>query len=233
MKKVIAISTLVTAVILGCGSNTAHAEASKEENIGFATGALTGAAVGGPVGFIVGAVAGVLIGDEVEQANKLEGVEAQLANTVASNQKLEKELAMIQETIEYEKTAGIEADWLTEGLTMNVMFTTDSSALSDADVASIRKLSDVLNEFPGLKIKLDGYSDPRGSKKHNFILSQNRVSAVKNAFEKFGITADRLITTAHGEIDNVGMNDDLDAYAMARKVSVNFTSQNIGKVAQN
>lgn len=231
MKKAIAITALVTAVALG--SNSAKAEASKEENIGFASGAIAGAAVGGPIGFIVGAVTGVLVGEQVEQANKLEGVEAELANAVKTEKQLKKELAMIQETIEYQQTSAVEADWLTEGLTMNVMFTTDSSALSDADIATIRKLSTVLKEFPDLKIKLDGYSDPRGSKKHNFILSQNRVDAVKNTFEKFGITAERLLTTAHGEIEGQDSTDNLDAYAMARKVSVNFTSEPVDRVAQN
>jgi len=231
MKKAIAITALVTAIALG--SNPAKAEASKEENIGFASGALAGGAVGGPVGFIIGAVTGALIGEQVEKANKLDGVEAELTNAINAENQLKKELAMIQETMEYQQTAAIEADWLTEGLTMNVMFTTDSSALSDADISTIKKLSTVLNEFPELKIQLDGYSDPRGSKKHNFILSQNRVDAVKNTFEKFGISVDRLLTTAHGEIEGQGMTDNLDAYAMARKVSVNFTSQPVDRVAQN
>ena len=116
---------------------------------------------------------------------------------------------------------------------MNVMFTTNSSNLSDADVAAISRLSRVLKEFPELNIRLDGYSDPRGNKADNLILSQKRAESVKQAFKKFGISPARVVINAHGEMTIADTNVDLDAYAMARKVSVNFSTQPSDRVAQN
>ena len=231
MKKLVVISTLVATALLN--TNPAQAEASKEENVGFASGAVVGAAVGGPIGFIVGSVAGVLVGDQVNKANELDTVKQELVESNAKSKQLQQEIAMIQENIEFEQNSGISAEWMTEGLTMNVMFTTNSSNLSDADVAAISRLSRVLKEFPELNIRLDGYSDPRGSKADNLILSQKRAESVKQAFKRFGISPARVAINAHGEMTIPATNVDLDAYAMARKVSVNFSTQPTDRVAQN
>ena len=236
MKKAIVISTLIAAAIVN--SNQAHAEASKEENVGFASGALAGAALGGPVGLIIGAATGAILGEQVEKANDLDEVKQELSDSLNREQNLNQELAMIQENLELESHAqtqnsGINSQWMTEGLTLNVMFTTNSSELSDNDLANIRKLSALMVKFPELSIKLDGYSDPRGTSASNLKLSQYRVNSVKQAFESYGINSDRVLTQAHGEISGTGIEGNMDAYAMARKVSVNFIAQTDGLVAQN
>ncbi|WP_196138269.1 OmpA family protein [Aliikangiella sp. G2MR2-5] len=231
MKKAIVISTLIATAALNISQ--ASAEASKEENIGFASGAVAGAAVGGPVGFIIGAATGAIFGNQVKKANELEDAKIQLAESKNQKIKLEKEFAMLQETLEFEQKSEMNAEWLSEGLTMNVMFTTDSTTLSDMDMGAIKKLAGILNEFPGLSIKLDGYADPRGSQDYNLALSRSRAEAVQQAFERFGIESKRVQIKAHGELAGMQTDANPDSYAMARKVSVNFTTDSVEKVAQN
>ncbi|TQV84519.1 OmpA family protein [Aliikangiella coralliicola] len=237
MKKAIVISTLVAAAIVNSGQ--AHAEASKEENVGFASGAIAGAALGGPIGLIIGAATGAILGEQVEKANDLEEVKQELSDSINREKQLSQEIAMIQENMEFEHSStntdksAIDSQWMTEGLTLNVMFTTNSSELSDNDFANVRKLSALMVKFPELNIQLDGYSDPRGTKASNLKLSQHRVNAVKQAFETYGISADRVIAKAHGEVSGTGIEGNMDAYAMARKVSVNFVTQTDELVAQN
>ncbi len=232
MKKAIAISTLITAIALGLNTQPVKAEASKEENIGFASGALAGAAVGGPVGFIVGAVTGVLVGEQVKQANQLETAQADLHQSKIAYQQLKQEFNMVENAYQQHQDSTANLALISNSFSMNLMFTTNSSALSDLDREHIEKLAQVLLEHPEINLTLDGYSDPRGSSKHNFILSQNRVDAVKHAFEMLGIDANRIATTAHGELD--GMHSaSSDEFALARKVSVNLSTNAFGQVAQN
>lgn len=226
MKKVIVISALIASSLI----NFANAEASKQENIGFISGALTGAAAGGPIGFILGGAIGVIIGDELENKDELE---QQLNAANHREFQLKQELAMIQENIEFNANQTADTQWMTEGLTLNLMFTTNSAGLSDNDHANIKRLANILGQFPELKLKLDGYTDPRGTKQHNLELSQQRVDAVKTVFESYGVDANRVISAAHGEADGFTLQDNNDAYAMARKVSVNFLIQTASQVAQN
>lgn len=227
MKKALVISTLITAAIFN--SSSAQAESSTEENVGFASGAVAGAAIGGPVGFILGGAIGVIFGDQVAEANELE---AELAATKHKESLLKEEVAMIQENLRLENETNMDAKWVTEGLTLNLMFTTNSAELSDADLVNIKRISQILTQFPDLKIRLDGYSDPRGSKDHNMLLSQKRVDSVVAAFESQGVAQERLVGLAHGEVDGFTNHTDIDAYAMARKVSVNFVTAN-NQLAQN
>ncbi|MGX5173773.1 OmpA family protein [Aliikangiella sp. IMCC44653] len=227
MKKVITITALLVASTI----NTANAAASStEENIGFATGAITGAAVGGPLGFILGGVAGILLGDQVEKANQLEQVNQEYVVLQQQQSDLQLELSTLRESIANapQETSG----WLADGPTLNLMFTTNSFALSDTDLANIKRIAKLLNNYPNFQVQLDGYSDPRGSKASNLTLSQQRVSAVEQAFAEFGIDSNRIISHAHGEISTFEQAD-RDALAMARKVSLNFIDTNANQVAQN
>jgi outer membrane protein OmpA-like peptidoglycan-associated protein len=239
MKKAILISTLITSTIFNAGF--AKADASKEENIGVASGALTGAAIAGPIGFIIGSAIGGLIGSEVEKGGQLTMVQQELNASTERENHLKQELTIIQENIDF-KVANTHSvtdiQWMTDGLTLNLMFTTGSSDLSDNGFNSIKQIATVLKKFPQLKLKLDGYADPRGSLSSNMKLSQNRVDGVKAAFEMLNISADRIICKAHGEAEGF-TNDRLtheskgDAFALARKVSMNFIAEATGQVAQN
>ncbi|TQV76868.1 OmpA family protein [Aliikangiella marina] len=231
MKKAIVISALVATSIFSI--NQAKAEASKEENIGFASGAAAGAAIGGPAGFIIGGAIGALFGNQVEKANQLDEVSAELASSELRERQLKRELTMIQEDLAVETAQASSAQWVTEGLTLNLMFTTNSAALSDADLASIERISTVMTQFPELSLRLDGYTDPRGTKKDNMTLSQKRVDSVIAAFEKQGVPSHRLIGIAHGEVLGFTNNESPDVFAMARKVSVNFVTRGSQQVAQN
>jgi outer membrane protein OmpA-like peptidoglycan-associated protein len=239
MKKAIVISTLIATTILSAGF--AKADASKEENIGVASGALTGAAIGGPVGFIIGSAIGGLIGSEVEKGGQLEQVQLELNAATQREYQLKQEISMIQENMAFDvadNQSASDTQWVTDGLTLNLMFTTGSFDLSDNDYNNIKQVSTLLKKFPKLSLKLDGYTDPRGSLASNLALSQNRVNAVKAAFESLSISPSRIISKAHGEadgfdLDGLAQKDKGDAFALARKVSVNFIASATEQVAQN
>jgi len=228
-------TTLITASLLAMtlSSSFVKAEASTEKNVGFFSGALAGAAVGGPIGFIIGGVSGAVMGDQVDQANQLGEVKSQLEDQQAQNLQMQDQLVALRTQNSSTDNNIDNSQWITQGLTLNLMFTTNSAKLSDADRHMIARLSKILEEYPELSIKLDGYADPRGEESLNLSLSQARTDAVEAAFEALGIASSRLTIQAHGESNASAKSGDLDAYAMERRVSVNFFTKQTESVAQN
>ncbi len=228
MKKTILITALISAITLT--SQSAHAEASNEKNIGFFSGAIAGGSVAGPLGFIFGGVAGAIMGDKVDKANQLDDAKKELAQ-------LEAEVARLKETAEVTEANNqdfvMETPMMMQGLTLNLMFVTDSATLSEHDEKAIARVSNILKQYPDLKIRLDGYADPRGEESYNQKLSEARAISVQEAFQKNGINSDRLLVVAHGENQATADLEDEDALALERRVSVNFITIESSSLAQN
>ena len=63
-------TTIASVIVLALCSQTAAADASKEETIGVGSGAVVGALAGGPVGFIIGAAVGAKLGDNMHKKSE-------------------------------------------------------------------------------------------------------------------------------------------------------------------
>ena len=229
-------SLVITSILASLTFTTpyANADTKKEQNVGFFSGAIAGFAVGGPIGFIVGGASGAILGDQVGKANQLDDVQLELAQQKADFDDINQQLASVQkQAFEVETKLSSSAQWMTQGLTLNLMFATNSTDLSTNDEAMINRLAKILKEFPDLNIKLDGYADPRGSETDNMELSKRRADVVRQAFQSQGIDSNRLISKAHGEANQEIDPKDLDAYAMERRVSINFVTKQAATVAQN
>jgi len=222
MKKLTFVATTILALCLTT-SNLQAKEASTEENVGFFTGALTGAAIGGPIGFIIGGVSGVLMGEQVHQANQVERLESKINQQNQLNSGLIQELDSLQASIE-QTTQLLDAktQFLTDELTLNLMFQNNSSELAEDNIALVNHVSSIMTEFPELYIQLDGYADPVGNSEDNLSLSQDRTSNVKEAFELMGVNSDRIQENAHGEaLTSINITN-TDSFALERRVSINF-----------
>ncbi len=222
MKKLTFVATTILALGLTT-SNLQAKEASTEENVGFFSGAIAGAAIGGPVGFIFGGVAGVIMGNQVNQANQVEGLEKKLSEQTQMNSGLYQELDALQADIQQtNELLEAKTNFLTQELTLNLMFDSNSSALAEKDINLVNRVSSILTDFPELNIQLDGYTDPVGNPEDNLVLSSDRTSNVKEAFEAMGISSTRIFTSSHGE-DLTSINyQDTSSYALERRVSINF-----------
>ena len=244
MKKTLLASTIIALLVANVSpahaSNSTSANTdpktspSKEENIGFFSGALSGALIGGPIGFFVGGISGVLIGEQVDKANQLDQVEEQLARKNTENEVINQQITSLEKRISNSTLQAMKAaDWITQGLTLNLMFTTSSTELSHNDRQMINRLSNLLNEYPDLNIRLDGHSDARGDEDFNMALSEARIKSVEQVFATNGIDSTRLNIAAHGEAESSELTPNLDNYAMDRRVSIQFYSKEITVVAQN
>ena len=83
---------------------------------------------------------------------------------------------------------------------MDVFFDTDSSLLTYANDADMKKLADWAKCKKGNVIRLEGHADPRGTVEHNAQLSADRAIAVRDKLIDLGTPRERIVVTIYGEL---------------------------------
>ena len=210
--------TLATACIIASPLQAAEqAKASKQENIGVASGFAIGAAAGGPVGAIIGAAAGALLGDRYhKQAEAKAALASDLSQSEAARGKLQSDLTQTQVRGEQ---LGLALD-RSKNLEASVGFRTGDANLSDEDVARLQTLGALAGALGEVNVRVSGYADPRGSEVFNAKLSESRADAVAHVLTEAGVSPARLMIESYGEKDSKSAAGDLDGYAFERRVTV-------------
>ena len=225
---------LITSLALGVtaavqpASAAEAGQASRQETIGFGTGAVVGAAAGGPVGFLVGAALGAKLGDMYHEKDarnevlsgeltaarqRLDRMEAELAATDGDLRKVGAELQALvasgaPQMLELMKT----------GIEMDLLFRTEADELNAETADRVDELARVLAALPSVQIRLDAWADPRGEEDYNQSLSERRAEHVVSLLTAGGIPAGRVMANAHGEAE--GEEGDPDRNALERRVSL-------------
>ena len=92
MKKIMLLTAI--GLITLVSFTTVKAEDNRtEERLGYGSGLIIGALTGGPVGAIIGAVSGAWIGDKINEAEKVEPMEQQIARNKIHLLSLQKSIA--------------------------------------------------------------------------------------------------------------------------------------------
>ena len=84
-------------------------------------------------------------------------------------------------------------------LTAPIYFDLDSDALSDADRASLDAKVAILNASAGVKIRVAGHTDERGSDEYNLALGQRRAAAAKRYLTQHGVPDASIDVISYGE----------------------------------
>ncbi|HMK50140.1 MAG TPA: OmpA family protein [Thermodesulfovibrionales bacterium] len=104
---------------------------------------------------------------------------------------------------------------------LTVNFDFDKSKLRKADKEQLKKAIEFIKKYPDKKIKLEGYTDSKGSKAYNLRLSQRRASATKEYLVKTGgIDPTSISTKGLGESDPVASNKTKAGRAKNRRVEI-------------
>ena len=77
-----------------------------------------------------------------------------------------------------------------------------------------------LTSHPGLKIKLEGNTDERGTREYNIGLGERRAQAVRRALMLQGVTESQLATVSFGSERPAVEGDDEAAWAQNRRVEL-------------
>lgn len=108
----------------------------------------------------------------------------------------------------------------------DVLFAFDSAELSAAAQGPLNKLARYMRENPGLRVRVEGYTDSIGSPAYNQQLSQARAQSVANAMIARGVPPGRMTVVGYGESNPVAPNT--TEYGRQQNRRVNFVILNTG-----
>lgn len=111
-----------------------------------------------------------------------------------------------------------ELDSLRDEIRTNVVFNTDSDVLDDGAAATLDKVIDAMNRYPGPLIETGGHTDSQGADDYNLALSQSRADAVVAYIVAGGIDAARLRPVGFGETQPISDNNTPDGRVQNRRV---------------
>jgi outer membrane protein OmpA-like peptidoglycan-associated protein len=106
----------------------------------------------------------------------------------------------------------------------NIYFETGSAELSDASENELKKVIELMQRNPTLKIELAAHTDDRGSEAFNLQLSKARAQSVFNYLKKFGIPEARMVPKGYGKSQPVVPNDSDENRAKNRRCELIVTS---------
>lgn len=115
----------------------------------------------------------------------------------------------------------IRSKLITEGklVTYGITFDVNKADIKPESYGTLKNIADVLNENPGISVKIVGHTDGDGDEDLNLDLSKRRAESVKKELiSKFGIEASRMDTEGAGETKPVAPNDTPANKAMNRRV---------------
>ena len=92
--------------------------------------------------------------------------------------------------------------------TVEVYFGFDQADLSDGAQTALLGVVKELEASPTLVVKLDGFTDPKGTRNYNYALAQRRVEAVRRFLADKGVQLSRVQAVGMGPLDDRGTPDD-------------------------
>ncbi|HVG46449.1 MAG TPA: OmpA family protein [Longimicrobium sp.] len=104
-----------------------------------------------------------------------------------------------------------------DALTDIVFFEYDSDEITSAAEGKLASKAAVLRANPGVRLRIEGHADQRGSTEYNLALGQRRAEAVRAYLVNLGIDVSRLSTLSYGKERPLVEGEDEDAFARNRR----------------
>lgn len=109
-------------------------------------------------------------------------------------------------------------------LAEKVFFAYDQSNISDEARATLDRKLAILKANGGLRLRISGHADERGSDEYNIALGQRRAVAVKRYLMDQGIDGGRLDVVSFGEEQPAVQGTTEEAYAQNRRAEFEITA---------
>lgn len=120
----------------------------------------------------------------------------------------------------------------TLSLQEDVLFATDSAVLRPGAQEKLAALADYLRDQRAVRVAIDGYTDARGTDAHNQDLSESRALAVRDAFDRLGVTRARFAVAGHGEREPVASNATAAGMRRNRRVEITLLGRRAAEFAR-
>jgi peptidoglycan-associated lipoprotein len=89
-----------------------------------------------------------------------------------------------------------------------------------------KELATILAQYPGYKLKIEGYCDERGSAEYNVALGDARAKAAKDYLVNAGVSGNQLDTVSFGKENQVCTEHDEACWQKNRRVHIVAEKQN-------
>lgn len=199
------------ALVAACDTSNPNNNQNAQQGalIGAGVGALTGLITSGDSdkklksavqGAIVGAAGGAVIGNQLDRQE--EELRAQLGPQV-----------------------GIvnNGNNLVVTLPQDILFATDSTAVSGASQRDLTTLANSINQYPDTTVNVVGHTDNVGDASYNFGLSQRRAQAVTSVLINAGVSPARIRSVGRGEDAPIATNLTPEGRQQNRRVEIVIT----------
>ena len=98
-----------------------------------------------------------------------------------------------------------------------IHFDYDKALIRGGDAAVLDQKVAILQANPGLRIRISGHCDERGSDEYNLALGNRRATAAKQYLVSHGIDTGRIETVSYGEERPIASGHDDDSWAQNRR----------------
>lgn len=107
-----------------------------------------------------------------------------------------------------------------------INFDTNSYQIKPAFYNEIKGLADFMNEYPSVKVTIEGHTSKRGSRVLNQTLSQNRAQAIKDKLvADFAINKNRITAIGYGFDRLLLQGDDEYIHSQNRRIVVEMSAE--------
>lgn len=107
----------------------------------------------------------------------------------------------------------------------NIYFNFDKTTLKEASFPELDRLTDLMNQNPGIKIEIIGHTDSKGSDDYNLTLSEGRAQAVMEYLLEKGIAKGRMTSKGLGETSPISSNNTDEGRAENRRVEFTIVAK--------
>ncbi|AEM42279.1 OmpA family protein [Ketogulonicigenium vulgare] len=183
---------------------------------------------GAMVGAGLGAVVGALTGDDSNDRWRNAAIGAAVGGGLGAvgGQALDRQEAELRQQLGGNVGIVNNGQNLTVTMPQDVLFGTNSTAVSIQSQTDLRTVAASLNRYPNTSISVIGHTDSTGSASYNQDLSVRRAQAVASVLINGGVAPARVYTVGRGASQPIASNATPDGRQLNRRVKIIITPTN-------
>lgn len=181
-------------------------------------------------GALIGGVAGALLGASTGGSNTaarrrgaLLGAAIGAGGGALIGQQLDQQAAELRQSMGSQVGIVNTGSQLIVTLPEDILFATNSTALTGTLRGDLAQLAGSLNRYPNTTVNVIGHTDNVGSAAYNLDLSQRRAQAVASVLVSNGVASNRVRSIGRGEDQPVATNQTAAGRAQNRRVEIVIT----------
>lgn len=106
-----------------------------------------------------------------------------------------------------------------------IYFDFNQSYVSQQYMYVVQANAKYLKSHPSAKIRLEGNTDPRGSREYNIGLGQRRAAAVAQQLQSLGVSNSQMVTVSYGQERPAVDGNDEQSFALDRRVDIVYITK--------